>query len=474
MSRSPIRFGTDGWRGIVSKDVTHESVARVAHALGIYLERKGTAQLGVAVGYDRRLLSPDHAALMARVLSSMGIPVLLPGRYLPTPVLSWAVREHGLAAGVMVTASHNPPEYGGIKIKEPYGGPSLTETNTAIEAILDELEDGNEPDYNPSPRKDLINPLDPWEAYLDDLRKLVDFDRAGRAGSCVFDAMHGCGAGWTDRVLTLAGVATTTLRGEYNPGFGGVGPEPVPDRLGKLMERVTATGARFGVANDGDGDRIAGVDERGRFFSPQRILAVLAKYLIEEKGFGGDIVKTVSATSMLDGIAREHGRQIIETPIGFRHAGKLINDQPILIAGEESGAVGIGAHLPERDGVAAALLLAELIGSTGKGLRDYLESVFQLTGHFVYGRVDLKLSAGEIAEARKRFADFSPPDNLCGMDVEHFNELDGIKLTRTDLSWLLMRTSGTEPLVRIYAEAADEEQLEELLKEGQKLAGIRG
>lgn len=474
MDKAAIRFGTDGWRGVMSRDFTFDNVRRVARALGLYLQEKGTARKGVAVGFDRRLLSDQYALEAMGVLCAQGIPVRLAEEYLPTPLLSWAVRRYGLAAGVMVTASHNPPEYNGIKIKEPYGGPSTSETNAGIEALLDgAVGQGGSIrvlSLREASASGLLSGLDPRDEYFEQLAGLVDFKRKGSGRPVFLDAMHGCGAGWTDYGLKLVGLKPAVLRGEYNPGFGGQGPEPVEKKLSGLMDLVADRGG-VGLANDGDADRIAAVDERGAFFSPQRILAVIMKYLGEEKGLTGAVAKTVSATSMLDLLAEKYSLPVFETPIGFRHTGKLMNEQAVLIGGEESGAVGIGAHMPERDGVAAALLLAEISDVKG-GLREYLQTVFDEIGYFTYHREDLKLSGDEAASARSRVSSFEPPERLCGQGIRKVMTLDGLKILRNDYSWLLMRPSGTEPLFRLYAEARSKEEAMELLKEGRRIAGI--
>jgi phosphomannomutase len=471
-----IRFGTDGWRGLIAEDLTYANVRRVAAALAISLEGRGVAQKGVAVGYDRRFLSPQFAAEAAAVLADRGVPVRLAPAPLPTPVLSWAVTRGGHAAGLMVTASHNPPEWNGIKIKEAYGGPSTADTNAELEAILaGEASEGEaiaRGDLAALRKRGLVTPLDVWDDYVAGLKRLIDFDAVGKAGFAVYDAMHGTGAGWTDQLLRSSGLKVRALRTAYNPGFGGVSPEPTPDRLGKLHSEVVRLRARLGLANDGDADRIAAVDENGRFFSPQRILAVFAKYLSEVKGHKGDVAKTVSATSMLDLMAEKYGYKIIDTPIGFRHAGALMAQRPILIGGEESGAVGIGAHLPERDGVANALLLAEIVGRTGLGLRAYAQTIFDEIGYFTYARTDLRPNAEEMKLARARLAALTPPASLCGHRIVSVSTLDGLKFNLDDHSWLLVRASGTEPILRVYAEARSDTEVKALLAEGKRLAGL--
>lgn len=477
MRGSRIKFGTDGVRGVMAFDFTVDEVRRIAAALSARLIKLGTAQKGVAVAFDRRLLSERFAVEFASVLAGHGVRAHLAAEYLPTPVLSFAVRQGGHAAGVMVTSSHNPPEYNGIKIKEDYGGPSDTETIRDLEKLLEEEILSGEGVLRlqrvEAEKKDLIVPLSPRPAYIEKLRSFIDFDTVGRAGRAAFDAMNGCGAGWTDSLLEQAGTRVKTLREDYNPGFGGRGPEPVEKNLAGLMATVAGGGFDLGLANDGDADRIGAVDEFGNYFSAQKILAAMALYLWEEKGLRGDIAKTVSATSMLDLLALGFGAEVLETPIGFRHTGRLMNERPILVGGEESGAVGMGAHIPERDGVANALVLAELVGKTGEGLGRYIERVFARTGYFAYRRTDLKLTGEEAARARKTLAGFTPPSELLGLPVARTTTMDGIKIVRDDHSWLMIRASGTEPLLRVYAEARSDREADELIEKGRRIAGFQ-
>lgn len=479
MNSDVIRFGTDGWRAKRSGAFTLANVRRVAAALALHLQERGVAQKGVAVAFDRRRDAALHAREAAGTLAAFGVPVYFSDEYLPTPVLSWAVRRHGLAAGLMVTASHNPPGWSGIKIKEGSGSPASAATTGALERLLEtEVGEGEKLEALPmsvAAKNGLITPLEPRGEYVESLSGLVDFDGVRRAGAVGFDAMYGCGAGWTDQLLSAAGVSLEALHLGADPTFGGFGPEPVEARLGKLMALGASGKVRLGVANDGDADRIAAVDERGRFFSPQRILALFVKYLSEVKGLTGCVAKSVSATSMLDLMAPKYGYEVVDLPIGFRHAGELMTKREVLLGGEESGALGIGAHLPERDGIVNALLLAEMVGTTGLGLREYLQTIFDEIGYFTYGRRDLKLLPHQIEAVRVRIAHMAgsaEPTALLGMPVMRTQRIDGLKLIRDDHSWLMLRPSGTEPLVRLYAEARSEREVAELLDEGYRLSGL--
>jgi len=471
-----IRFGTDGWRGVMARDFTFDNVRRVTAAIGAHLEEQGTAGRGVAVGFDRRLLSPHFAEEVAGVLAARGIPVRLAPGPEPTPLLSWAVRHQGLAGGVVITASHNPPEWNGLKLKEPFGGSAGAETCRAVESHLVGLPRGGRIpclSVAEARRRGLLEPLDAWHGYREALGRLVDFSCLREARlSVAVDAMHGCGTPGLRALLEEAGCRIVELRADWNPGFGGGPPEPVEANLGGLATAVRAQGCALGVANDGDGDRIGAVDERGRYFSPQRILAVLLRYLRETKGLSGDVVKAVSATSLLDLLAERYGLSVAVTPVGFKHIGEAMRSRKVLIGGEESGGIGIPAHLPERDALLNALLLAEVVARTGKGLRAYAQEIFDQVGYFTYARLDLPLEPAEAEALRQRIAALEEPSGLAGRPVREVLRLDGTRFLRDDASWLLVRPSGTEPLLRLYAEARSRAEVEELLAEGRHLAGV--
>jgi len=471
-----IRFGTDGWRGVMARDFTVENVRRVTAAIAARLESRGTAGRGVAVGFDRRLLSREFAAEVAGVLTARGIPVRLAAGPEPTPLLSWAVHHQGLAGGVVITASHNPPEWNGLKFKEPFGGSAGAETCRAVEEHLVGLPRGEEIpclSHGEARRRGLLEPLDAWRGYRDALARLVDFECLRRAKLRVaVDAMHGCGSPGLRGLLEGAGCWVTELRPEWNPGFGGAPPEPVETNLGELAEAVRGGGCALGLANDGDADRIGAVDERGRYFSPQRILAVLLRYLREVKGLGGDVIKAVSATSLVNLLAERHGLGVVVTPIGFKHIGEAMRSRPVLIGGEESGGIGIPAHLPERDGLLNALLLAEVVARTGKGLRAYAQEIFDQVGYFTYERRDFPLAPAEAEAMRRQLEGLEEPAELAGRPVREVLRLDGVRFLRDDASWLLVRPSGTEPLLRLYAEARSRPEVAALLEEGRRLTGV--
>jgi phosphomannomutase len=472
-----IRFGTDGWRGVISRDFTFDSLRRVVAAVGEYLSRVGSTTAGVAVGYDRRFLSEHYAREAAGVLAARGVPVYLAREAVPTPLVSWAVRAQQLAGGLVITASHNPPEWNGLKFKESFGGAARTRVSREIEEILAAgVPPGEEVpclSLEEAARRDLLLPLLAWDGYREALRRLVDFEALGRARlSVAVDCMHGAGTPWLRLLLEEAGCRVHELHGEANPGFRGIPPEPKEECLAELMAAVASGEAVLGLATDGDADRIAAVDERGRYFSPQRILAVLLKYLWEEKGHRGDAVRAVNGTTVLDLLAEGYGAEVVQTPIGFKYMGEVMLERQVVLAGEESGGIGVGAHLPERDGMLNALLLAEIVAATGKGLRAYLQEVFDRVGHFSYERLDFPLSPEESEAARAAAFDLAPPNRLAGLPVHEVDRTDGVKIVREDRSWVLIRPSGTEPLLRVYAEARTLREVHELLHEGRRLAGF--
>lgn len=474
--KTEISFGTDGWRGIISRDFTFENVRWVAQAVADYLISSGLAGKGLIVGYDRRFLSREYAEEVACVASANGFNVLLAKDYSPTPAVSWAVKEKGAGGGIMITASHNPPKYNGLKFKETFGGSALPETTGVVEELLKKrINDGVEPLFIPLEeglRAGRINFFDPIEGYLGGIKRFVDMDRIGKSGIRVaYDPMHGAGAGFIKALLEEAGVEVKEIRQDENPGFGGVSPEPIDKNIGRLMRLVRDERFDIGLATDGDADRIGAVDERGEFFNSHRILTLLFRHLIEERGLKGDVVKTVSGSAMVDCLGRKYGIKVHETPIGFKHICKKMLEGDVLLGGEESGGIGITSHLPERDGILVGLMLVEIMAVKGMGIYNVLEEVFDEFGPFHYDRIDLEVGSSEMDGVRAHLEDFHPA-SLAGVSVVSENRMDGAKFILDDGCWLLIRASGTEPVLRIYAEASSSERVRELLNEGKKGAGL--
>jgi alpha-D-glucose phosphate-specific phosphoglucomutase len=469
-----IRFGTDGWRAVISEDFTFSNVAHVAQAIAdlTWDDANGTVPT-VVIGYDTRFLSDRYADTVAEVLAGNGIRVLLPERFAATPAISYAIVEQQASGGVMITASHNPPRYNGIKLKAAYGGSASPGAGRRIEQILKRnLREGKAPRFlafDKARKKGLVETLDPYPAYARHIRSIVDFDAIARSGLRIaIDAMYGAGINHTDRLLREAGVEAVTLHHEMNPGFGGIYPEPIGRHLQPLVDTVRANGIDLGLATDGDADRIGAVGPSGAFIDPHCIMTLLLAYLLQQ-GKTGAVVKTVSTTQMLNLLAERHEVVVHETPVGFNYISDLMLNEDVLIGGEESGGISIKGHIPEGDGVLIGLLLAELIAKQGGNVEVLLNSVMDDIGHFAYARNDYETPPFSKTELVQQLAEAAPA-HLAGQMVKDVNTRDGVKYLMADSSWLLIRPTGTEPVLRVYAEAHNQQEVAALLEEGAQLA----
>jgi len=467
-----IRFGTDGWRGVIAREFTFDNLSIVAQATVDHLVRERNQERGVVIGYDRRFLSREFARHVASIVAGNGIPVFFTDRVTPTPALSWSVRDRGAAAGIMITASHNPPEYNGFKIKESFGGSARPATTAIVEEIVRQNVASGRPvaalPFEEGVSGGIITLFDPFPSYLAQLCRFVDMDAIRRAGlSVAVDPMHGAGSG----IFPLLLDGTTEIHADENPGFRGIPPEPTPEHLQELGEFVRGGGYHVGLALDGDADRIGAVDEQGSFFSSHMIFTVILRHLVERHGQRGGVVKTVSTTRMVDCLASRYGLPLYETPIGFKHICELMLEKEILMGGEESGGLGITSHLPERDGILMGLLLLESIARTGMGLRAQLEEIMAEIGQFFYRRIDLSIDQEKKSALIRRLSS-SLPDEIAGMPVAATNRSDGFKFIFGDGSWLLIRPSGTEPVLRLYAEAPTSEMVERLLAAARDSAAV--
>ncbi|MFT4113842.1 phosphoglucomutase/phosphomannomutase family protein [Silvibacterium sp.] len=471
-----IKFGTDGWRGIIADDFTFENVRIAASAIANYLhasiDAKEAVSKGVCIGYDTRYASDRFARAVAEVVAASGIPVKLASRITPTPALSYAVRELGAAGGVMITSSHNPFQWNGVKYKAWYGGSGKPSIISAIETHL-----ADAPIKAATPAA--IEEVDFVPEYVDAIKKFVDLDLIAKAGKkFAIDCMYGAGAGIISGIFTEIGVDHIQIRAEHDPLFPGINPEPIEPHIIALEEAVVANRCDAGLATDGDADRIGAADEHGNFVDPHKIYAVLLEWLLKRKGWPGDITRAFNTTLMLDRIAAKYGRTLHEHGIGFKFVCDLMLEKEILIGGEESGGIGISKHLPERDGLLNSLLLANVMAEEGKTLGELVADLQAEYGEHQYGRIDLHIpdaiKNAAIARARAGVKEFA------GMPVEHVETLDGIKFfldnpeakTKPNAakSWLLLRASGTEPLMRIYSESCSKESVQKLLEAGRKFA----
>lgn len=466
-----IKFGTDGWRGVIARDFTFDNLSLVAQATMDWLNREGLAEQGLVVGYDRRFLSPEFARRVAEIAAGNGIGVRLTENYAPTPAISWAVKELGAGAGIMMTASHNPPIYNGFKVKEQYGGSARPATTGLLEQIVAYNREHGRPvhvtPFDRAVREGRVELFDAATGYLRQLSRCVDLEKIRTAAiPALVDPMYGAGSGFMGRLLTI-----DEIHGDENPGFGGRPPEPIGEHLGELSRLVASGRYRVGLALDGDADRIGAVDERGGFFSSHAIFTLLLKHLVERKGLAGGVVKTVSSTRMIDLLAERYGLPLFETPIGFKHICELMLERQILMGGEESGGLGITGHIPERDGILMGLLLLETIAMTGQGLGEQLTAIMADIGQFRYRRLDMTIEQ----EAKTRLLErlrTDPPTTFAGRSVTGTNFSDGFKFLFDNGDWLLIRPSGTEPVLRLYSEAGEEEMVEQLLRAARQVAGV--
>jgi phosphomannomutase len=445
-----IRFGTDGWRGIIAEDFTFANARIVAHAIARYVVRGEDARKGVLIGYDHRFTSDHIAAAVADTISATGTPVWLTDKPCPTPAISLLVRQRKAAGGLLITASHNPYRWNGIKYKASYG-------SSALPSIVAQIEDelvGVLCDAVPPlpPRKDLIHSLEPRAPYLETIEKLVDWDRL-RAAKLRFvsDAMHGSAAGLLPDLFKRNGIVCDEIRGTRDPLFGGAHPEPIEPHIDPLRQAVQAGKYDAGFCADGDGDRIGAIDRDGSFVNPHQIFALLVWHLVGTRNLPGDIAKTFSVTKLIDKLAAKFGRKLHEAPIGFKYICELMLEQNILIGGEESGGIGTSLYLPERDATVSALLLAELMAWHGQSLGELLGALHAEFGEYHYGRVDLDLKPGQKEKAIEHFSN-AKMQKLLDWQVAGREDMDGIKLYLGKAGWVMVRASGTENLLRVYSE----------------------
>jgi phosphoglucomutase len=453
MAAPAIKFGTSGWRGIMADDFTFAGVRRAAAAIaGHVLANKKSPVL--TVGYDTRFFSEDFARAAAAVLKSKGCRVLFCKEPTPTPAIAHAIIHGKLDGGVNITASHNPAEYNGLKFSGSEGGPAMPETTRDIEARAAALKD------EPSPGleiEDDFERIDPREAYFEQLRRMVRFDVLERApkvgGTFVCDALHGCGAGWLDRILAAHGLPATMIRANRDVLFDGSGPDPSEENLAPLRKQVLEQRALAGLATDGDADRFGIVDRDGSFVSPNHILGLLFDYLLESRGHKLGASRSVATTHLLDAVAAAHGVPIYETPVGFKYVGPLLREGKIALGGEESAGLTVAGHLPEKDGILACLLVAEMVVARQASLGEQLRTLFKRVGR-EYWPIRVNLHLAEDVQERIPTKLRRDPAEFAGRRVARVNRTDGLKLILEDGAWVLLRSSGTEPLIRIYGEAA--------------------
>jgi alpha-D-glucose phosphate-specific phosphoglucomutase len=473
---SLIAFRTSGWRGIIAEDFTFTGVRAVSRAIGERLQSQDatTAERGVVIGYDTRFLSEAFAAQVARVLAALGLRSFLCQRDTPTAAVAHEVLRRHAAGGVMVTAGHNPPEYNGIRVLGEHGGPAAPEATQQIQERANALLAGPrvaEVASGEAEARGLIQRIDPREAYLERLRSVVRLEAIRAAGlKVVVDPLYGSAQGYLDAVLREADCDVSVLHDWRDPHFGGHAPEPSDDRLQELAFQVVETSAHLGLATDGDAERFGLVDADGTFVEPNYFLGLLFRYLVKTRGWSGGVARSVATSHLVDAVARRLGVPTHETPVGFTQIGELMTTEAVVLGGEESAGLAVRGHVPGRDGILACLLAAELVASRGRArLRALLQELYAEVGTVLNTRVDYPMEPRAADAVQQRLQ--QPPGSVAGLVVIQVNRLDGVKLLLEDGSWLLFRTSGTEPVVRLYAEAGTPKLLEGLIKAGEALIG---
>ncbi len=466
---SKIKFGTDGWRAIIGKDFIPENISQVIQAFADIYPNLREAGKPIYIGYDRRGQSRESAELAARVLVGNGIKTYLSDNFCPTPCVSWYVKENRGAAGIMITASHNPAEWNGIKFKESYGGAASPDYTNPIEAQIEK--------NSSSGKKAKLGELssvasfNPHAEYVSAIRQWIDLKIINSSKfKILVDLMYGSGTNYFPEFLEDS---VTQIHTAADTSFGGTQPEPVEANLKEAIGKMKAGGFDICLVNDGDADRIGAIDEKGNYVTSHQIFSLLIKHLVEFKKWKGRVVKSITTTQMIDRLCRKYNLELQTTPVGFKYISPALNHPNVLMGGEESGGIGIPRHVCERDGVLCGLLLVELMAVRERHLSELVVELQREVGPCYYKRIDLQLNNETIATARTNLdKNAGAVKKLCGKKVKTLDRIDGYHFLREDDSWLLMRASGTEPLFRTYAEAASPEEMDELLAEARKLTGV--
>ena len=475
MTDNPIKFGTDGWRGIIAQDFTFDNVRICAQAVAEYLKQSGLAHRGLIVGYDTRFASEDFASAAAEVAAGNGIKVSLCPQVTPTPVVSYGVLAQKAGGAIVITASHNPAKWSGFKYKSEIGSSASSEVTAQIEKNIALILGTGEVNRIPQAEaldKGLIEYLDLAPTYFDHLTSLIDLNGLRRAKlKVVVDPMYGAGIGYFKTLLGNGAIELIEINSERNPLFSGIQPEPIAANLDKLSATVTRRKADVGVAIDGDADRLGIVDENGVFLTPLQVFALLALYLLEVRGERGPIVKTITTTNMLYRLGEIFGVPVHETPVGFKYVAPMMIAENALIGGEESGGYGFRGHMPERDGILAGLYFLDLMGKTGKSPSQLIDYLYSKVGPHHFKRIDLEFPKDKRQAIIDRI-EHNPPQSIEGVKVVNLDTRDGFRFTLADNTWLLIRFSGTEPVLRLYTESDSPARVEKLLERGREIAGV--
>lgn len=465
-----IAFGTSGWRGILCEDFTFANVKAVIQAIADHLTASGEQHKGVVIGYDTRFMGKRFAEESARVFAGSGIKSFLCDRDTPTPVISFEILRRAAAGAVNFTASHNPPEYNGVKFSPSWGGPALPETTKDIERRANEMAGqicSRDMSLHAAMNAGLVECIDPRPAYLSELEKKIDFDAIRKIGKIGIDTLYGTGRGYLDGPLKAHGIEYAIINDHPDPYFGGHPPEPAEKHIPDFIDLVrNDPSIRLGIATDGDADRFGIIDGDGTYIEPNYIIALLLDYLVRVRRIEGGVARSVATSHLVDAVARMHGIPVYETPVGFKYIGELISQGKLVIGGEESAGLTIRGHVPEKDGVLACFLVAEMVAREGRSIKELLENLYARVGRFVTRRDNITLSP-ELEEAYSGKV-AAPPSEVAGARVTEVVKIDGTKLLLEDGSWMLFRKSGTEPVVRLYGEAASDARLAEVMAAGKR------
>jgi len=471
MAQDPeIRFGTDGWRAIIGDTFTFANVERVAAATAVWLRKQAGDRVSAVIGYDTRFLGREFAERAAQVLGSHGINVTLSDPFTTTPAVSWATREFGANVGVVITASHNPPSYSGYKLKAHFGGPSTPEDVAAVEAELVPEQPAGLVPLDTLIGDGTIRRVDLTAQYLAALSEILDLDAIRASGVRIaYDAMFGAGQGTVTTLLSDDQVLT--LRDDDNPGFHGQAPEPIERNLSDLAELVRASGCDIGLATDGDADRIGLFDEKGQFVDAHRIMALLFKYLSQDKGMRGSVVKSFAATDLLDKMGKAYGLSVETTKIGFKYIASRMVESNVIVGGEESGGIAPAGHIPERDGIYAGLLVVDMMVKKKMKLSELVDELMAEFGqHWSYRR-DLRVSEDTKDSFMDRLLNQGLPE-VAGIRIDRVDDLDGLKFRSDSGPWVMIRPSGTEPVLRVYAESDSHENAKALVDDVAAMVGL--
>lgn len=465
-----ITFGTSGWRGIMCDDFTFDNVKVVVQAIADTIKASGEQEKGVVLGCDTRFMGQRFVEASASVLAGAGIKSYLCLRDTPTPVISYEILRRGAAGGINFTASHNPPEYNGVKFSPSWGGPALPATTGEIERRANATVGTacyKEMPLEDAGRQGLVENINPQEGYLNALEGKVDFDSIARLGLVALNPLYGTARGYLDGPLRKRGIPYTIINDRLDPYFGGQPPEPSEAHIPDFISLVkNDPNIKLGLATDGDADRFGILDADGSYIEPNYIIALLLDYLIRVRKLEGGVARSVATSHLIDAVARKHGVPVYETPVGFKYIGELISQDKLVIGGEESAGLTIKGHVPEKDGILACFLVAEMVAREGKSIRELLDRLYGEVGRFVTRRDNLKLSP----ELEKAYSGkiTSLPVEVAGAKVKEVVRIDGTKLLLDDGSWILFRKSGTEPVVRLYGEAGNDARLTEVMAAGRK------